>query len=45
MLLNGRVAVITRAGLERGVGRAIVRLFAAQGARVAVPDIVHALLS
>jgi NAD(P)-dependent dehydrogenase (short-subunit alcohol dehydrogenase family) len=39
MLLNGRIAIITGAGSPRGIGRAIARLFAEHGARVAALDI------
>lgn len=39
MLLSGEVAVVTGAGSERGVGRAIARVFAGEGARVAILDI------
>ena len=38
-LLAGRVAIVTGAGSERGLGRAIAKLFAAHGARVLVTDI------
>lgn len=37
-LLEGRVAMVTGAGSRLGLGRAIARLFAAHGARVAVTD-------
>lgn len=36
--LDGRVAFVTGAGSERGIGRAIALLFAAAGARVGVAD-------
>jgi NAD(P)-dependent dehydrogenase (short-subunit alcohol dehydrogenase family) len=39
LLLDAQVAVITGAGSERGIGRAIARLFAEAGARVAALDI------
>ena len=39
LLLEGRTALVTGAGGERGLGRAIARLFAAHGARVLVTDI------
>jgi NAD(P)-dependent dehydrogenase (short-subunit alcohol dehydrogenase family) len=39
MLLDGEVAVVTGGASERGIGQAIARLFAEQGARVAVLDI------
>jgi len=38
-LLQGKVAIVTGGGAERGIGRAICALFAAHGARVAVVDI------
>jgi NAD(P)-dependent dehydrogenase (short-subunit alcohol dehydrogenase family) len=38
MLLNKRVALVTGAASARGIGRATARLFAAEGARVAVLD-------
>ena len=38
MLLNDRVCVITGAASVRGIGKATARLFAAQGARVAILD-------
>jgi NAD(P)-dependent dehydrogenase (short-subunit alcohol dehydrogenase family) len=39
MLLEGRNAVISGAASPRGIGRATARLFAAQGARVAILDL------
>jgi len=39
MLLDGAVAIVTGAGSERGIGRAVARLFAEHGATVAVLDI------
>jgi len=39
MLLRNRVAVITGAGSPRGLGRAMARLFAEHGARVALLDV------
>ena len=39
--LDGRVALVTGAAHERGIGRGIVRELAAEGARVAVVDIAH----
>ena len=38
-LLEGRTAIVTGAGGERGLGRAIARLLAAHGARVLATDI------
>lgn len=38
-LLDGRVAVITGAGSERGIGRATAELFAAHGAACALVDV------
>jgi meso-butanediol dehydrogenase / (S,S)-butanediol dehydrogenase / diacetyl reductase len=38
--LGGKVALVTGAGGERGFGRAIARRLAAEGARVAVSDLV-----
>ncbi len=38
MLLKGKTAVITGAGAPRGIGRAAARLFALQGAEVALVD-------
>lgn len=38
-LLQGRVAMVTGAAAEQGIGRAIAMLFAAHGATVAVVDI------
>jgi glucose 1-dehydrogenase len=39
--LEGKVALVTGAAHERGIGRGIVRELAAEGARVAVADIAH----
>ena len=39
MLLEGKIAIITGAATEQGIGRASARLFAAEGARVAMLDI------
>jgi NAD(P)-dependent dehydrogenase (short-subunit alcohol dehydrogenase family) len=39
MLMEGRIAVISGAASLRGIGRATARLFAAQGAHVAVLDL------
>jgi NAD(P)-dependent dehydrogenase (short-subunit alcohol dehydrogenase family) len=39
MLLDGKIAIVTGAGSARGIGRAIARLFAEHGARVAALDI------
>ena len=39
MLLSGEVAVVTGGAFGRGLGQAIARLYAEQGARVAVTDI------
>ncbi|VEA73824.1 Sorbitol dehydrogenase [Serratia rubidaea] len=39
MLLNNKIAVITGAASERGIGRATAACFAAQGARVAILDL------
>ena len=38
MLLEGKTAIVTGAASERGIGFATARLFAAQGARVALLD-------
>ena len=42
MLLAGKVAVISGAASPRGIGLATARLFAAQGARVAILDLDEA---
>jgi glucose 1-dehydrogenase len=39
--LEGKVALVTGAAHERGIGRGIVRELAAEGARVAVADIAY----
>lgn len=39
MLLNGKTAVISGAASARGIGLSTARLFAAQGARVAIVDL------
>ncbi len=39
MLLDGKIAIVTGAGSARGIGRAIAKLFAEHGARVAALDI------
>ena len=41
-LLEGRVAVISGAGRERGIGKATAKLFAAHGASVALLDLDEA---
>ncbi|MEP6841207.1 MAG: SDR family NAD(P)-dependent oxidoreductase, partial [Bradyrhizobium sp.] len=41
-LLDGRVAVISGAGRERGIGKATAKLFAAHGANVALLDLDEA---
>lgn len=40
--LNGKVAVITGAGRERGLGQGIARVLAEHGCNVAIADIGHA---
>jgi NAD(P)-dependent dehydrogenase (short-subunit alcohol dehydrogenase family) len=42
MLLNGKTAVISGAASARGIGRATAKLFAEQGARVAIFDLDQA---
>ncbi len=39
MLLEGKTAIITGAGAERGIGRTTARLFAEHGARTALLDV------
>src|SRR5438876_11069482 len=39
--LGGKVALVTGAAHERGIGRGIVRALAEEGARVAVNDVAH----
>jgi glucose 1-dehydrogenase len=39
--LEGKVALVTGAAHERGIGRGIVRELAAEGARVSVVDVAH----
>ena len=39
MLLDGRVAIVTGAASERGIGRATAKRMAAHGARIAVLDL------
>ena len=39
MLLSGKTAIITGAASHRGIGRAAARLFADEGARIAVLDV------
>ncbi len=41
MRLEGKVALVTGAAHERGIGRGIVLELAAEGARVAVNDVAH----
>ncbi len=40
-LLQDRIAIVTGAGTPDGIGRATARLFAAQGARVAILDLAE----
>lgn len=42
MLLKDKVAIITGAASARGIGKAVARLFAAHGARVAILDLDEA---
>lgn len=39
MLLKGRIAIVTGAARDRGIGGATARLFAAHGARVVITDL------
>ena len=39
MLLSGKICVVTGAASERGLGLATARLFASQGAKVAILDL------
>ena len=39
MLLKDKVAIITGAASARGIGKAMARVFAEQGARVAILDL------
>lgn len=41
MRLEGKVALVTGAAHERGIGRGIVRELAAEGTLVAVNDVAH----
>lgn len=42
MLLEGKIAIITGAASERGIGRATARTFAEHGARVVILDLDEA---
>ena len=39
MLLKDKVAIVTGAASERGIGKATARLFAEHGARIAILDL------